>query len=815
MLSLATVRRRWVSFVGTFVTLALGVALIASTLLVYLAAEPAVPERFAGTPVYVQRTGTPWSPETVRDLSARLAAVPGVTGVVADHSFYAQLVLDGHPHGRPNVRDPQGHAWSTAGLAPYPVTGRPPMSAGEIVVGGAAGLNPGATVTVLTATGPAPYTVTGTIDGPGLYVADEVAARLSGGTRLLGVRGTGAPAAITAVVGDAGTVLSGAGRADLEDYGVSSTRQIGAQVLTGMVLLSAFSTVFVVASTFAFAANQRRREFGLLRAIGATPRQIRRSVAGEALGVGALAGAVGAALGALAAPALGSVLVDVGFEPPGFVTRVPLWPVAVAYLVGLLVAVLGASSAARRAGAVGPVEALREAAVDTRPMTRARWICGGLCAVLGIVLAVVTVGARDEDMMITSMLAAMALMVAMTLLAPVVIPPVVRLVTWPLGRLAGATGILAREGSLTAVRRTASIAAPVIVTVGFAALILGQVATVSAAYRSRGTSAVAHGAVVRPDGTPGLTDAVLAALPAGALAYTSTDVYSGGHSLLAGGVDPATFRPEVRSGSLADFGRPDTVIVAGDPRRLRESGSGGAPAPGAPASDPVARPSVAVGALLPVTFADGRTATLRVVAVIAPIEEAELLLPRATVRAHDPAALTQLAYVDGVPLPDLRAAVAGLGATAVAGGDYESDSSARDDVLVRIFVLTLIGLSVGYTGIAVANTLVMATAGRRRDFAVLRLSGGTVGQVLRVVATEALMVVGIGAALGLGVAVAALVGVRTGLAQALGAPVALLIPWGSVGAIVGACLLLALAASVLPAGLALRRRAVGVTGDRE
>ncbi|GIG61532.1 hypothetical protein Lfu02_59040 [Longispora fulva] len=792
MLSLATVRQRWVSFVGTFVTLALGVALIASTLLVHLSAKPTIPERFAGTPVYVRSTGTPWSPDTVRALSDRIGAVPGVTAVVAERAFYAQLLIDGRPFGRPDARDPQGHAWSVAGLAPYPVRdGRAPTAPGEVVVGRSAGLAPGARVTVLTATGPAPYTVTGTVDGPGLYVADDVAAGLSGGTRLLGVRGTGGVAAITAAVGGAGTVLSGDGRSALEEHSVSGTREIGSQVLTGMVGLAAFCTVFVVASTFAFAANQRRREFGLLRAIGATPRQIRRTVYGEALGIGALAGAVGAALGALVAPALGGVLVEVGFEPPGFVTRTPLWPVAAAYCAGLLVAVLGSGSASRRAGAVGPVEALREAAVDTRPMTRARWICGGLCAAVGIVFALATPAAGDTDMMVLSMLAAMALMVSMTLLAPVVIPPVVRLVTWPLGRLAGATGILARESSLTAVRRTASIAAPVIVTVGFAALILGQVATVSAAYRSRGTTAVEHQAVVRPDGTPGLSDAVLAALPAGrTVAYTATDLYVGGRTRLAGGVDPAAVRAVVRAGSLADLGADDTVVVAAEP-----------------ATD--GRPA-AVGDLMPVTFADGRTATLRVVAVIDPLAEVELLLPRSTVRAHDPAALTELAYVDGVGLADLRAAVSGLGATAVAGKDYESDSSARDDVLVRIFVLTLIGLSVGYTGIAIANTLVMATAGRRRDFAVLRLSGGTAGQVLRVVAAESLMVVGIGAALGLGVSVAALIGVRSGISQALKAPVDLLIPWDQVGGVIGACVLLGLAASVLPARWALRQRAVGV-----
>ncbi|MFG2824153.1 FtsX-like permease family protein [Kitasatospora sp. NPDC048365] len=818
MLSFSALRHRWPAFVATFLALSIGVALITATLLVQLSAGPRVPDRLAGTPVYVRSAEAAWSPETVRQLTDRIGALPGVVEVVPDRSFYAQLLLDGRPVGRAERGDPQGHAWSAAALAPFPLRdGRPPAADGEVVVGRSLGVATGATVTVLTATGPARRTVTGTVDGTGLYLSDAEALRLAGGVRLLGVRtdpatsdaasdaavATAVAGAVAGVVAEPAEVLVGERRTALEASGRAAVREIGAQVLSATVTLAAFSSVFVTASTFAFSAGLRRREFGLLRAVGATPRQVRRAVLGEAVRVAAVAGAVGALLGTAAAPALGRLLASAGFEPPDFSTAITVWPPLLAWAAGLPVAAAGAWSAARRAGTVAPLEALREAADDRRPMGRARRIVGGLLALVGGALVVSVVGADGQSMVTTSLLAAMALITAATVLAPAVVPRVVRLVTGPFGRRGGATGLLVREGALGAVRRTSSTAAPVIATVGFAVLILGQSTTMADAYRDRGATAVRHETVVRPDGTPGLSDAVLDALPADrTTAFTTVDVRLDGAAGLVTAVSPATFRPKVLAGSLADFGAPGTAVVAG-PTSAGPTDAGPTDAGPTDAGPTGAGPKV--GDSLAVTFADGRTVPQRVVAVVEELATPGLVLPRATVRAHDADTLTEAAYVDGVRPEELRGTLAGLGATAVAGADYRSDSSARDDELVRIFVLILISVSVGYTGLAIVNTSVMAASGRRRDFTVLRLSGATAGQVVRVVATEAAVVAGTGAALGLAVAFAALLGVRAGLTSALGRTVPLLVPAGPVLTVLVACLGLAVAAAVLAARPALLR----------
>ena len=658
----------------------------------------------------------------------------------------------------------------------------------------ALGLRPGAAVTLLTATGPARYTVTGTIAGPGFFLADPVAARLAGGVRVIGlVTAPGADlaavrSAASTIVGGNGHVLSGAGRADLEPQRDARTRWIGSQVLTAMAGLAGFVSIFVVASTFAFAVAQRRREFGLLRTIGATPAQVRKLMYGEALVVGAGAGVLGALLGAAVAPAFGGLLVEAGFEPAGFQVRLVAWPPAAAFGVGLVVALLGVWSASRRAGRVRPLEALREAAVDRRPMSRTRWAGGIACTGGGLLLSVLLAGADADSIVNFTLYAAMALTVGLTLLAPVIVPPVVYAVTWPLSRLPGATGMLVRSNALTAVRRTASTAAPMLVTIGFAVLISGSVATTTASYAAGGAETIRAGAVLTPSGTPGLSDAAVATVPGTALLPTTVYGGDGAVPIAAAGIDPDGFarvngRLAVLDGSFAELSGPDTVVV--------EAGT-------------ASRFGWSVGDSAPVGYADGTSGSVRVVALVAdgsvPVP---MLLRRDAVRSHDPSALTEAVFTPAAGHPGANLP-GELGARLVGVADYAASRDAEEDRLVWIFTLILIGISAGYTALAVANTLLMATGHRTRDFFVLLRAGATIRQVLGTVAAESVLVVGIGTVLGLLVPAVALPALRSALAEQAGAPVALVVPWSTIAAVLAVCLALALAASVLPARLALR-----------
>ncbi|WP_182873841.1 FtsX-like permease family protein [Microbispora sp. H10670] len=95
-------------------------------------------------------------------------------------------------------------------------------------------------------------------------------------------------------------------------------------------------------------------------------------------------------------------------------------------------------------------------------------------------LAAASASAREDSLVNAVLVAAMALIVGLTLLAPVTLPPLVRVFAWPISR--AAVGMLAGRSASAAVRRTAATAAPVLLTVGFTVLVTGMVRTTAAAY---------------------------------------------------------------------------------------------------------------------------------------------------------------------------------------------------------------------------------------------------------------------------------------------------------------------------------------------
>ncbi|MFH8369441.1 FtsX-like permease family protein [Streptomyces sp. NPDC018031] len=805
MIALATVKERRTALAGSFLSLCLGVAILTMSALILFSDGVGVPARYAGAPVVVQSTQgrdqpggfqerAPWSSARTAELTRRLAAVPGVRRAVPDRSFYAQAVVGTAPVDRQAKGERQGHGWSSAALGPYRLTaGRPPRAPGEVALDRALGPRPGDRVTLLTARGPAPFTVSGTVDGPGYYLTDARAAELSGGVRTIGLlteRGAdhAAVAAAAARATDGtGRALTGGERRKLAPAQDARTRWIGGQVLTAMAVLSAFVTLFVVASTFAFTVSRRRRELGLLRAVGATPGQVRRMLLAEALVVGAAGAGAGVPLGAVLAPALAGLLADTGFLPAGFVVDPRPWVLAAAFATGLGAAVAAVRSASRRAARTGPLDALREAEADDRPMSRARLLTGCAFTALGGAACLAAVFADPADLVTLALATAVGLITGVTLLVPGILPPVVRAATRPLTRWGGATGTLVRETMLTAVRRTASTTAPVLATIAFVVLITGNTQTSAHSHTARDTASVRAEAAVIADGTPGLSDAAADAVDGSPVLPTTVH---GGRDRVAiegAGVEPESFtavhhRLEVVSGSLSALRAADTMAVS---RSVLTTLDG------------------TVGGTVDLTFEDGRTARLRVVAVLTDASAPYgVLLTRAAVRAHDPSALTEVVHRTGAAPADLPAA---LGAREISVASHAGRADAEEDRLVWVFTLLLVGLSAGYTGVAVGNTLLMATADRVPDFRVLRLSGATDRQVLWTVAGETTIVVALGTALGGLVALPSLLGIRAGLSASLGVPVDLVVPWTPVLAAVAGTFALALAASLLPARAALRR----------
>jgi putative ABC transport system permease protein len=207
---------------------------------------------------------------------------------------------------------------------------------------------------------------------------------------------------------------------------------------------------------------------------------------------------------------------------------------------------------------------------------------------------------------------------------------------------------------------------------------------------------------------------------------------------------------------------------------------------------------------------DSTPVRLRVVAVLADQVDLDqtVLLPWALRALHTSTPLASAVYLrlsPGTRLAAVRATAAAGGGTVTRTTGYLSASDAQTNRLNQMVLLAVLGMALAYTGIAIANTLIMATGSRTRELATLRLSGATPAQVLTMIGTEACLVAGIGVLLAAAVTAVTVAGVHAGLAG-LAPGITLVIPWRLIAGITLACLVTALLASLIPAAVTLRRR---------
>lgn len=138
-------------------------------------------------------------------------------------------------------------------------------------------------------------------------------------------------------------------------------------VFTGFSLLALFVCGFVVTNTFSVVVAQRTRELALVRAIGATPRQVKRSLRFEALVIGLISSIIGVVAGYLLVVAAVRVLDAFDIRLSGAGARLTIGTFALCVAVGTLVTVAAVWGTSRRAAKIAPVEAMRSGLVDTPP----------------------------------------------------------------------------------------------------------------------------------------------------------------------------------------------------------------------------------------------------------------------------------------------------------------------------------------------------------------------------------------------------------------------------------------------------------------
>ncbi|MEU9692962.1 FtsX-like permease family protein [Amycolatopsis japonica] len=848
-----TTKTRLSGFVGAFVAILCGTALVAGCgVLMESGLRAGVPtQRYADAAVVVGGGQTVAPPGTGAldgqqvaeqatvpvTLTGAITAVPGVRGVVAEQSFPATVVTaDGRPLTGPEGGQSLGHNWDAAVLAPFSLRdGRAPAGADEVVLdadlASRSGVSVGQRVKIAVRSAPVEFRVSGiaapkTGDGltrqSALFFSPEKATELAGIPGQAHAIGVLAEPGVTpgdlaekisAAVGDKVTVATGVERSTVEFLDVSQTRMLLMALAGSFGGFALLIAVFVVASTLALVINQRRREFALLRAIAATPQQIRKLIGAETMIVAVVAGVLGSGLGVAVGFGLRNAFGAIGVIPPDFELAISPIPLVAALVLGLGTARLAAWSASRRPSSIRPVEALGEAAVERRELGRVRLIVGCALVVAGLAGSMVPIFVRGEAGLAASGSSALVIVIGLGVLGPKVVALMTRLVGPVLNRTSRISGYLAAANSQANSRRLAAAVTPVMLAVSFA-LTMFYSQTSAAAARQEETVESTTADYVLASGTGGLSPEVAEAarrVPgvSAATPVVRTEVLNTVQEqdklrverYAAQGLDGAQVRgnvdPGVVSGKITDL-TGNTVAMSESEADWYEK---------------------KVGDEVEFFFGDGAPAKLRLVATYTR-EQAfgRYVLPADLARAHTGDRMDDSVLVRQQPDADSATVTAALNELAVRypglavtpGSAVAAPANGQQDAQFYVN-LVAVGVILGYVVISVANTLVMSTAQRSREFALLRLIGTTKRQVVRMMRFEALATVGVAALLGTVVAGIPLMLLNLGLR---GTP----LPSGTVtvfGGVIAGAILLGLVSLGLATRVALRSKPIEAIGLRE
>jgi putative ABC transport system permease protein len=540
----------------------------------------------------------------------------------------------------------------------------------------------------------------------------------------------------------------------------------------------------------------RRRELGLLRLVGATPRQVRRMVLGESTVVALAATVVGCVLATLLAPAAFWLLRAVGVAGIELAAPAPWVAWAVAAPCGAGVALLGCWRSARRASRVPAVAALREAALERSRPSVVQLLVGSCC--LAAVVATVAISARIEPLfalLVAIMLPEVVVIGVMcfgTLLFPrlaalLARPFLARDVTVRLAR--DVTVRLARDHLRVAVRGTAALGAPVVAISSIAGSMI-----LALSFTADWTTAMDRAQLAAPlvvqAGGPGTARAV-AADPAVAVvdARRQVSVRLGdgdAQEVEAVSAQAATAARGLRA-VRGDLGAFHGATIAVSETWVTDSGTG--------LGDTV---HARVG---------NRPVTLRVVAVVpdAPDLYGEVLVPEDLVAGQLRGVQPDLLFVvprDGVPADHARTSLEhtldGTGSQVLTADAWIDGVDTQTRRANNLGLWVLLGPAGLYAGIAIVNATLIGASQRRRQRHLVRLLGATGAQVRRMAMWEAGLAGG--AALLVGGATTGFTGwlVRHAITEQI-AGVPITVPWLALIAIGATCAALTLAAALLGA----------------
>ena len=226
-------------------------------------------------------------------------------------------------------------------------------------------------------------------------------------------------------------------------------------------IVAVFVGAFIINNTFSITVAQRTREMAMLRAIGASGRQVKRSVLGEAVVVGVLASGLGLVAGIGVAAGLRQLMSAFGFDMPDGPTVIAFSAMALSFAVGVVVTVGSAWLPARRAAKIAPIAALREVSVDRSAGSARRAVAGSVVTAAGV--AALLAGLGGELALVG--VGALTTFVGVSVLGPVLARPVASMFGLPL-RMRGLSGELATRNAMRNPKRTARTASSLMIGVG-------------------------------------------------------------------------------------------------------------------------------------------------------------------------------------------------------------------------------------------------------------------------------------------------------------------------------------------------------------
>jgi putative ABC transport system permease protein len=524
----------------------------------------------------------------------------------------------------------------------------------------------------------------------------------------------------------------------------------GAAVLVG---------AFIIFNTFSITVAQRRREFALLRSLGASRAQVLRGVAAEALALGLAASVAGLLCGLAFAKLLGALFDAAGMGIPRGAMELAPRTIAIGLAVGVGVTALAAVVPAVRATRVPPVAAMREEAVaDGPPPTRRRHAVVALAAVLGVALLVQGLAGGGAAAGRLSAMGAGSLLVfiGVAMSARYVVRPLAAIVGRPLERIAPTTGELARENASRNPARTAVTAATLMVGLGLVVFVAVFAAGLKTSITGGIDQRVRADLVVSSDTMAPLPNAagervrtlpdVLALAPQymdqmqvnGRRVNTLTD--------LLNGVEPLSLRDVYRfrwlHGSNVELQRlvPGAALIEEQFAKQHH---------------------IAVGDRFRVTGQTGRTATLTAIAEYRDPQVMQgVVVDVAQFRAISPAPDPRAYFVgllNGRPAAAGKREVARAlrpfpSATVRTRAAYADYVNARVDQIVYL-LYALLTMSVVISMFGIANSLFLSINERTREIGMLRAVGATAGQVRRVIRYESVITSLIGGVLGIAVGI--------------------------------------------------------------